>query len=67
MQTILKVDGMTCSHCKNAVKNAISAISGVTAVSVDLAEKTVTITHDETVSANIIKTEIEDQGYDIIM
>ena len=66
MQTIFNVEGMTCSHCVSAVKNAVSAISGVTDVAVDLTEKTVTVEHDESVVAACIKCEIEEQGYDVI-
>ena len=66
MQTKLDVEGMTCSHCESAVKRAVSAISGVTEVTVDLAEKTVTVTHDESVTAACIQVEIEEQGYDVV-
>jgi len=66
MQTKLDVEGMTCSHCESAVKRAVSAISGVTEVTVDLAEKTVTVTHDESVTAARIQEEIEEQGYDVV-
>jgi len=67
MQTKLHVEGMTCSHCENAVKTAVSAISGVTEVAVDLAGKTVTVTHKESVTASLIQNEIEEQGYDVIV
>ncbi len=66
MQTKLNVEGMSCSHCENAVKNAVSTISGVSEVLVDLKGKTVTVTHDENVTIESIKSEIEDQGYDIV-
>lgn len=66
MQTKIKVEGMTCSHCENAVNKAVSAISGVANVIVDLAEKTATVTHNDKVTADIIKREIEEQGYDVI-
>jgi copper chaperone len=66
MQTKLNVEGMTCSHCENAVRKAVSAIDGVTGVTVDLAGKVVTVTHSENVTADIIKNEIEEQGYDVI-
>ena len=65
MQTTLKVEGMSCSHCENAIKKAVSRINGVTAVMVDLAGKTVTVTHDETVIVDTLKNEIEEQGYDV--
>ena len=67
MQTKLKVEGMACSHCENAIKTAVSAISGVTEVVVDLAVKTVTVIHEESVTASLIQSEIEEQGYDVVI
>ena len=32
MQTILTVQGMTCGHCEAAVRKALEAVPGVTAV-----------------------------------
>lgn len=66
MQTKLKVDGMSCSHCEARVIKAVSSIEGVSSVSVSLKEKTVTIEHNELVTVQILKNEIEDQGYDVI-
>ena len=66
MNTTLKVEGMSCSHCEQSVKTAVSAIHGVTDVQVNLDEKTVTVIHDENVSLDAIKNEIEDQGYDVL-
>ncbi len=66
METILKVEGMSCSHCENAVKNAVSALEGVSSVDVDLVNKIVTVTHEEAVAIETIKVEIEDQGYDVL-
>ncbi len=66
MQTKLHVDGMSCSHCENAIKKALSAMGGVSSVEVDLKGKTVTVTHEDTVPVSAIKSEIEDQGYDVV-
>ena len=65
MQTSLNVGGMSCSHCENTVKKAVSAINGVSDVVVDLAGQIVLVTHDENVTADIIKIEIEEHGYDV--
>jgi copper chaperone len=66
-KTILKVEGMSCSHCENAVKKSVGALEGVIAVAVDLKEKTVTVEYEGTkVSPDRIKSEIEDQGYDVV-
>lgn len=66
MQTVLKVDGMSCSHCVAAVTNALTALNGVEKVEVRLEDKTVTVEHTEAVNLQTMETEIEDQGYDII-
>jgi copper chaperone len=66
MQTKLNVEGMSCAHCENAVKKAVSAISGVANVEVDLAGKTVTVTHDKNVTADAVKSVIEELGYDVV-
>ena len=64
---VLKVEGMSCSHCENAVKKAVGALDGVGSVAVDLAGKTATVEFDA-VKVNIaeIKNAIEDQGYDVV-
>lgn len=67
LRTVLKVDGMSCSHCENAIKKSIGALDGVSAVTVDLKGKTVTVEYESSkVSLDRIKNEIEDQGYDVV-
>lgn len=66
-KTVLKVEGMSCEHCVKAVTNAVSALPGVSGVSVDLAGKTVTVEHDPAQSPpEKIRLEIEDQGYEVV-
>ncbi len=66
-KTMLKVEGMSCSHCENAIKKAVGALDGVSSVTVDLKGKTVTVEYDGTkVSLDKIKNEIEDQGYEVV-
>ena len=43
METVLKVEGMMCTHCKATVEKACRAVAGVTEVCVALKEKTVTV------------------------
>ena len=66
MKSVFKVDGMSCSHCENAVKDALGAIGGVVSVDVNLAEKTVTVEHDEGVTRAQIEAIIEEEGYENI-
>lgn len=66
-RTVLKVEGMSCSHCENAVKKSVGALDGVSAVEVDLKGKTVTVEYESSkVTLDKIKNEIEDQGYDVV-
>lgn len=66
-RTVLKVEGMSCSHCENAVKKSVGALEGVSGVTVDLKGKTVTVEYESSkVSLDVIKNEIEDQGYDVV-
>ena len=65
-QNVLNVEGMSCSHCENRVKKAVSALDGVKNVAVDLAGKTVTVEFDPgKVTVAAIGEAIEDQGYDV--
>jgi copper chaperone len=67
VNSVLRVDGMSCEHCVKTVKNAVGALSGVANVAVDLNAKTVTVDYDPTQSAlDKIKFEIEEQGYDVV-
>lgn len=64
--TDITVEGMSCSHCVNSIKNAVGALNGVEKVDVDLATKKVTVEFDpEIVKGKAIKDAIEDQGYDV--
>ncbi len=65
--TDITVEGMSCSHCENSVKKAVGALDGVDKVSVDLANKKVTVEFDpEKVTGKQIFDAIEDQGYDVV-
>ncbi|HKL79394.1 MAG TPA: copper chaperone CopZ [Mobilitalea sp.] len=66
-KVVLNVEGMSCSHCENAVKKAVGALEGIDKVEVDLAGNTVTVDYDASkVSVDNMKVEIEEQGYDVI-
>ncbi len=44
MTTTLRIEGMTCNNCVRHVDRALRAVSGVSAVEVDLAEHRATVT-----------------------
>lgn len=64
METLLIVDGMTCSHCEASVTKALKEVSGVESVDVDLSTKEVKVTHND-VSNEKLKEAVEDIGFDV--
>jgi len=38
-ETVLKIEGMTCNHCKMAVEKALKGVAGVAEAKVDLDKK----------------------------
>ena len=64
--TVLRVPGMTCGHCKQAVTTELSKISGVTAVDVDLDTKAVTVTSDGALDWNTISDAVDEAGFEAV-
>ncbi|UPM53763.1 cation transporter [Gottfriedia acidiceleris] len=66
METILKVEGMTCGHCKAAVMKAVEGVAGTNNIIVSLENKEVTFKTSNAETIEKVKEAIEDQGYDIV-
>ena len=64
-ETIIKVEGMVCNGCENRIQNVLKTIEGVENVIANHINGTVTVTHKEEVSENIIKEKIEDIGFKV--
>ena len=64
METVIKVEGMMCKHCKAHVEKACKGVVGTVDAVVDLAEKNVTVTG--TASLEALKAAIVDAGYEVI-
>ncbi len=64
MQTVIKVEGMMCPHCKARVEDACKAVQGVEQAVVDLQEKNVTVTGCADTEA--LKQAIVNAGYEVI-
>lgn len=58
------VPGMHCSHCEAAVAEEVSAVAGVSGVSVDLESKRVEVRGDALDDA-AVRAAIEDAGYEV--
>lgn len=62
-ETIMKVPDITCGGCASSIKNALGKVAGVSNVDVDVAEKMVTVKHDEAVSTEDITEALDRAGF----
>lgn len=63
---IIKVEGMSCEHCKHAVESALTNLDGVSTANVNLEEGNVKVDFDDNkVTTPNMHEAIEDQGYDV--
>ncbi|NLN83990.1 MAG: heavy metal translocating P-type ATPase [Firmicutes bacterium] len=65
MKKIIVIDGMTCMHCQNSVEKVLNAMEGVNA-KVDLEKKTATVEMTTAIDDAVLKTAVEDAGYEVI-
>lgn len=62
----IRVDGMSCGGCENAVKNALRTLDGVHRVDADHEAGTVEIAVKSDVSDDVLRTAIHDAGYEVV-
>jgi copper chaperone CopZ len=62
MRTRLRVSGMTCQHCVNAVFTALTPVEGIVAAEVDVGS--VSVEHDGRVTVAALREAIAVAGYD---
>ena len=61
---VLSVPDISCDHCERAIVGAVTPISGVASVTVDIPGKLVTVDYDEAkVSLARIKAAVEAEDY----
>ena len=58
-----RVPGMTCEHCKTAVAQELSAVTGVESVAIDLEAKLVTVSGPSLQDA-ALRAAIDEAGYE---
>lgn len=62
---VYDVEGMNCGHCVNTVTEGVSEIAGVTEVQVDLENKKVTVTGDDSVDGASVREAIDELGFEV--
>ncbi|KLU60865.1 copper chaperone CopZ [Peptococcaceae bacterium CEB3] len=63
-KTVLRVEGMTCMHCKMSVEKALASVHGVASASVDLTRKEAVISGSAARDA-LVKA-VENAGYSVV-
>jgi copper chaperone CopZ len=62
---IMKIEGMSCSHCSAAVEKALNGLPGVQA-GVDLKAGTATIVVSGNVSDEALTKVVEEEDYEVV-
>jgi copper chaperone len=64
--TVLNIPDISCEHCERTITNALTPISGVRTVNVDIAGKQVHVNYDESqVSVEQMKDVLQDEDYPV--
>ena len=68
MNKIHNVDGITCEHCVDTIKEAVEILDGVLRVDVDIAQKQVVVEFDEKMAKpEDLIDKIEEIGFKVRM
>jgi copper chaperone len=64
--TVLNVPDISCEHCERTITNALSPISGVRTVNVDIPGRQVHVDYDESqVTVDQMKIVLEEEDYPV--
>jgi len=67
MRIKLVIEGMSCGHCANHVKEALIEVEGVLSVEVDLEGKNAVIEITQQISEESLKNAVEEEaGYTLV-
>ena len=68
MNKIINVDGITCEHCVDTIKEAVEILDGVLRVDVNIAQKQVVVEFDEKMEKQEdLIDKIEEVGFKVRM
>jgi P-type Cu+ transporter len=67
MRKQIHIEGMSCQHCCERVKNALNAIPGVNEVEIDLTTQIATVNLNQAVTTESLITAITHAGYRVII
>lgn len=66
MKKTIKIEGMMCMHCENAVKKALEALPGVSEAVVSHEQGTAIVSMEQEISDDTLKTAVEEKDYKVL-
>ena len=66
MHKTLKIEGMTCGHCKMKVENTLNGLGQVDSAEVDLIDGTCEVEVNTEINGDDLKKIIADAGYTLV-
>ena len=63
MKTVLRIEGMSCAHCVQHVKEALEAVAGVKSAKVTLKDNSAKVEHADNVDLAALTAAVEKAGY----
>ena len=61
---VVKIDGMSCSHCAKRVEDGLKKIDNVKTVKVDLNNKKATVTYKDSIDTDMIEKTINELEFE---
>jgi len=65
MKTVLQIEGMSCAHCVQHVKEALESVEGVSSADVNLGDKSAVVEHEESAGLDKLKAAVVEAGYQL--
>ena len=60
------IEGMSCGHCAKRIEDALKSVNGVKSVSISLENKKADVVVKNDIDNEILKTVIEDLGFEVM-
>jgi len=65
MKTSVRIKGMSCNHCVQAVSRSLQDLPGLKKVEIDLSDGIVSLDHDDNLDIKVVEDRIVKAGYEI--
>jgi copper chaperone CopZ len=63
---VFTVSGMSCGHCEKSVSEELGALPGVTEVSADAKAGTVTVSSEQPLADEDVRSAVDEAGYQLV-